>query len=239
MCGRFAASASADDYVEMFGVHEVVDRPVPSYNVAPTDPVAAIVERTDKESGDVVRKLVTPRWGLVPSWSKDDRGGARMINARWETVDTKPAFRKAFAARRCLIPADGYYEWYETAQRGPGGRPLKQPYFLHVDGGLPFVMAGIYEFWRRPDATGAGEWLTTCSIITTAAADAAGHLHDRMPMSVPEGCWGNWLSPAVTDAREAKALLSVVEPAALRAYPVSTLVNQVANDGPELLIPVR
>lgn len=236
MCGRFAASASTDTYVEFFGVDEVVDVPVPTFNAAPTDPIAAVVERIDKGTGEVVRKLVTPRWGLVPSWSKDPSGGARLINARFETADSKPAFRKAFASRRCLIPADGYYEWFPTGRIGPRGKPFKQPYFLHPADGGPLVMAGLYEFWRDAGANHEADgWLTTCTIITTAAADAVGHVHDRMPMTVPRHDWASWLDPHLTDPASAKSLLAVAEPAELDAYPVSTLVNAVRNDGPELI----
>jgi len=232
VCGRFAASASTDDYVELFGVQEIVDEPVPSFNVAPTDPVPAVVERLHPESGETVRKLVTPRWGLVPSWSKDASGAARLINARAETAATKPAFRRAFAARRCLIGADGYYEWVDLPARPGGGRARKQPYFLHPADGGPFVMAGLYEFWRAP----AGEWLTTCTIITTAATDALGHLHDRMPMTVPPDAWASWLDPCATRPEVAASLL--VAPAGLAAYAVSTRVNSVANDGPDLVAPL-
>lgn len=237
MCGRFAASASTDDYVELFGVAEVVEEPQPRFNLAPTDPVPAIVERVDAASGAVVRKLVTPRWGLVPPWSKDASGAARLINARAETVATKPAFRAAFAARRCLIPADGYYEWRLLPAPGDGGgvsrrgAARKQPYFIHPSGGGPFVMAGLYEFWRRPE----GGWLTTAAIITTAATDALGYVHDRMPMSVLPQDWDAWLDPGRRDPGEAAALLHVAGD--LDARPVSTRVNSVANDGPDLLAP--
>lgn len=236
MCGRFAASASTDDYVEIFGVQEVVDSPQPSFNLAPTDPIPAIVERVRRETGDSVRKLVTPRWGLVPSWSKDASGAARLINARVETVATKPAFRKAFAERRCLIPSDGFYEWrpVDAAGAAPGGRrgPRKQPYFIHPAAGGLFVMAGLYEFWRRPD----GEWLTTATILTTTSTDAVGRLHDRMPLSVRPADWAAWLDPARRDAAEAVALLWADD--ALATYPVSTAVNSVAHDSPELIVPI-
>ena len=231
MCGRFAASAGPDEYVEVFGIDEVVDEPLPSFNIAPTDPVPAVVERVDRESEQTVRKLVTPRWGLVPSWSKDATGAARMINARAETVATKPAFRKAFAARRCLIPADGYYEWI-TQAAGPGAKALKQPFFLRpADGGL-FVMAGLYEFWKSP----VGEWLTTATIITTTATDALGHIHDRMPMTVEPDAWASWLDPRQAEPDAAASLLCV--PEGLTAYRVSMLVNRVTNDGPELVAPL-
>lgn len=238
MCGRFAASASTDAYVELFGVLEVVDEPLPTFNVAPTDPVGAVIDRADKGTGEVVRKLVTPRWGLVPSWSKDPAGAARAINARFETVDSKPSFRKAMAARRCLIPADGYYEWYVTDRTDRRGKPVKQPYFIHAAGGGPLVMAGLYEFWKDPALDGAASWLTTCTIITTQAADAVGHLHDRMPMTIARADWDSWLDPHLTDASDAKELLAVAEPAELDAYAVSTRVNAVRNDGPDLIEPI-
>lgn len=237
MCGRFAASASTEEIVETFAIDEVVDAPSPTWNAAPTDPVAAVVERIDKASDAVARKLVTPRWGLVPSWSKDASGGARMINARSETVATKPAFAKAFAARRCLIPADGFYEW-ETAPAASGsGKPAKLPWFVRPAGGGPMVMAGIYEFWRDRSLGPDAPWLTTCSIITTSATDALGHLHDRMPMVIRPDAWDAWLDPLLTDAAAALALLSVDAGADVTVYRVGTAVNAVRNNGPELLVP--
>lgn len=236
MCGRFAASASTEDIIATFAIDEVVQEPLPTYNAAPTDPVPAVVERLDKTSDAVVRKLVTPRWGLVPSWAKDPGAGARMINARVETVATKPAFRRAFAARRCLIPADGFYEW--TPMTGPDGKPAKQPWFIHPAGGGPLVMAGLYEFWRDPAAGAGAEWLTTCTIITTQATDAVGHLHDRMPMTVLREDWGAWLDPRLTDAEGVRALLHAPEGAEIQTRRVAPLVNSVRNDGPELVQPL-
>lgn len=229
MCGRYASSASREELTEVFEIDEVAGPlPNPAYNIAPTDPVPAVLERTRPEGR---RRLLTEaRWGLVPSWSKDARGAARLINARIETVGEKPAFRKAFASRRCLLPADGYYEWYQLPD-SRGGKPVKQPYFIRpADGGL-FVMAGLYEFWKAPDGT----WLTTATVITTSATDDVGHIHDRMPMTVPVENWSAWLDPAFgSDARE----LLTVPAAALAYHPVSTAVNKVANDGPELVEPV-
>lgn len=226
MCGRFAASSVADDLVEFFEIDEVAGPlPGPSYNIAPTDLIAAVLEHT-RDQG--VRRLLAPlRWGLVPAWARDPRGASRLINARVETVSTKPSFRKAFASRRCLIPADGYYEWY--LQPAPGGtKQLKQPYFIRpVDGGR-LSMAGLYEFWKAPD----GSWLTTATIITTAATDAVGRLHDRMPMVVEPMNWDTWLDPDFGE--DAGALLSVAA-ADLMFYPVSTAVNRASNDGPELV----
>lgn len=228
MCGRYASSAGRDDLVEMFEIDEV-DGPLPGpdFNIAPTDPVPAVLERN--RDSRRVRLLTGLRWGLVPSWAKDPSGAARLINARVETVAEKPSFRKAFAARRCLLPADGYYEWYPVPR--PEGKPVKQPYFLRpADSGL-FVMAGLYEFWKAPD----GSWLTTAAVITTSATDDVGHLHDRMPLVVPKENWAAWLDPRF--GQDARALLSVPAPG-LRYYRVSTAVNKVANDGPELVAPL-
>ncbi len=236
MCGRYAASADAELLEEIFLIDEVVG-PLPQarWNIAPTDPVAAVLERAPKQPDEKVRrKLVELRWGLVPSWSKDAKGGARMINARFETLAEKPAFRKALASRRCLLPADGYYEWYAQPHDPslPASRqPRKQPFFIHPVNGSLLAMAGLYEFWKSP----AGEWLTTCTIITTSAADAVGHIHDRMPMTVRPDRWDDWLDPHQTDG----ALELLEAPGAeLEAYAVPLLVSTVGNDGPELVEPL-
>ena len=225
MCGRYAVSADVDELTEIFEIDEVAGPlPGPDYNVAPTDPVPAIMER-DRADGRR-RVLAEVRWGLVPSWSKDATGAARLINARVETLAEKPAYRKAFAARRCLLPADGYYEWYQL----PDSK-TKQPYFIRPAGGGLLVMAGLYEFWKAPDGT----WLATTTVITTAAADEVGHIHDRMPMVVAPENWEAWLDPGF--GMGARALLTVPAPS-LTYYPVSTAVNKVANDGPELITPL-
>lgn len=237
MCGRFAASAGEAELVELFGVDEVVDPPPISWNLAPTDAVGAVVERVDKASGDARRKLIAPRWGLVPSWSTSPQSGARMINARVETVATKPAFAKPFAARRCLIPADGFYEWTTGEPAAPGARAPRLPWFVRPARGGPFVMAGIYEFWKDPSRSGPEAWLTSCSIITTDAVDALGHVHDRMPMTVRPEAWDDWLDPHLLDPDAALALLSVLEGAEISVYRVSTRVNSVRNDGADLVLP--
>lgn len=228
MCGRYALSLSGEDLEEYFEIDEVAGPlPGPDYNIAPTDPIVAVVER--ERAGELRRLLAPVRWGLVPSWSKDAKGAARLINARLETVAEKPAFRKAFAARRCLLPADGYYEWYPVT--GPNGKPTKQPWFIRPADGSPLVMAGLYEFWKAAD----GEWLTTATVITTAAADEVGHLHDRMPMAVARQNWDAWLDPHFGD--DPHGLLTVPAPS-LAYHPVSMAVNKVANDGPELVEPL-
>lgn len=238
MCGRFAASASTDLIVDAFAVDVVVNEVVPSWNAAPTDPVPAVVERFDRESGQAVRKLVTPRWGLVPSWSKGPSGAARMINARAETVAIKPSFRAAFAARRCLIPSDGFYEWHVGDAARPGARAPRQPWFIRPRGGGWWVMAGIYEFWRDRTASGPQEWLVTCAIITTTASDAVGRIHDRMPTTIRPDDWADWLDPGRTDPDNAQGLLHVAGDDELESYRVSMRVNDVRQNTPDLLEPL-
>lgn len=247
MCGRYASTSRPDTLAQEFDIDEILgELPGPDYNVAPTVAVPAVLERRSKVDDAIVRRLSPLVWGLVPSWAKDVKGGARMINARVETVAEKPAFRRAFAARRCLLPADGFYEWYspEASERvlgrAPAAKGKKQPFFIHRADGSLLVMAGIYEIWRDPtkDREDDTAWLRTCSVITTEATDAVGHLHDRMPMVVPQTSWDDWLDPSLTDPQAALDLLQVTEPAALEAYAVSTAVNSVRNNDPSLLAPL-
>ena len=251
MCGRYATARDPVDLVEEFDIERVAveEALAPNYNVAPTDPVYAVLERVDKERPDdaAQRQLRVVRWGLVPSWAKDPKIGSRLINARAETLAEKPAFRKAFATRRCLLPADGYYEWYADddatdtpARKGGAKRGSKQPFFIHRRGGGILPMAGLYEFWRDPNAPeGADPWLWSCTVITTEAADELGRIHDRMPMLVEPQNWNRWLDPRVDEPRELSRLLVPAAPGRLAAYPVSTQVNDVRNNGPELITPVE
>ena len=237
MCGRYAASRRPEDLVEEFEVAAPPDAVLPpSYNIAPTDPVYAVLERAprDDPGAPALRQLRTLRWGLVPSWAKDPSIASTMINARIETVAEKPAFRKAFAQRRCLLPADGYFEWYGE-QRG-----RKQPFFIRPRDGRVLAMAGLYEFWRDPSrpADEPQEWLTTCTVITTKAIDDVGRIHDRMPMFVERDCYSPWLDPGVKDAEYLQSLLVPAAPGRLMASPVSTDVGNVRNDGPHLVEPL-
>jgi putative SOS response-associated peptidase YedK len=247
MCGRYAASRNPDDLVEEF---EVVAAPTtvlePDWNVAPPKEVYAVLDRRPRhaEPDDPVRReLAVVRWGLVPSWAKDPSIGSRLINARMETVADKPAFRKAFARRRCLLPADGYYEWYlpQDGPRNAKGKPLKQPFFIHpADGGV-LAMAGLYEFWR--DDSRADDdplaWLMTATVLTTTAEDSLGVIHDRMPLLVERDRWTQWLDPAYDGSTgDPRDLLVPAAPGRLDAYPVSTEVNSVRNNGPELVEPI-
>ncbi len=219
MCGRYASSRRPDDLTSYFEVEEPPEEVLPpSYNVAPTDPVYAVLVR------DGVRQLRVLRWGLVPSWAKDAKGGARLINARQESVAEKPSFRAAYQRRRCLVPADGYFEWQPA---GSG----KQPWYLTSRDGTPLAMAGLYEVWRGPD----GVALWTCTVLTTSAPDELGEIHDRTPLLVPRAEWASWLDPAVTDQEH---LLLPGSAGLLDAWPVSGAVGNVRNDGPELVLPL-
>ncbi|MFC4061429.1 SOS response-associated peptidase [Planomonospora corallina] len=244
MCGRFASARSKQQLLEEFEVElDGADGAElrPDYNVAPTKPLYAVLSRAPKEAVErarPVRQLRVLRWGLVPAWAKDPSIGSKMINARVETVAEKPSFRKAFAERRCLVPADGYYEWVALEETGPRGRPKKQPYFIRPADGSVMAMAGLYEFWRdrgRPDDD-PDAWLTTCTVITTTAVDEAGKVHDRMPMLIERDRWGDWLDPGVRDARD---FLIPAGSTGLAIHPVSTAVNSVRNNGPELIEPLR
>ncbi len=268
MCGRYAASRRLDDLVEEFRIDQVMvaEALAPDYNVAPTKRVYAVLERqpdqddgadragggaADGAGGDApVRQLRVVRWGLVPSWAKDPAIGSRLINARVETVAEKPAYRRAFAARRCLLPADGYYEWYtpeassaagQSRVGGAGGRTRrKQPFFIRPKDGGILAMAGLYELWCDPSrpADDPDRWRWTCTVLTTRAEDSLGRIHDRMPLLVEPDRWAAWLDPRRRDPEELRALLAPAAPGRLEAYPVSTAVNDVRNNGPHLIEPL-
>jgi putative SOS response-associated peptidase YedK len=251
MCGRYASARKRIELLEEFSVQRdrVADDLQPDYNVAPTRKVYAVMDREQRpHDGEpeaepargVARELRVVRWGLVPTWAKDISIGSRLINARAETVHEKPSFRRAFARRRCLLPADGYYEWQVLENAGPRGGKRKQPYFIHrADSGL-MAFAGLYELWRDkavPDGDPAA-WLWTATIITTSAPDELGQIHDRMPMTIAPESWADWLDPANGDADDVRALLVPAAARGLATYPVSTEVNSVRNNGPELMQPV-
>ncbi|HZG06837.1 MAG TPA: SOS response-associated peptidase [Streptomyces sp.] len=263
MCGRYAASRGPEELAGLFGVEkwDPAETLAPDWNVAPTKQVYAVLDRPLKDGEDKrpVRQLRPLRWGLVPSWAKSPDVGVKMINARAETVHEKPSYRRPFAARRCLLPADGYYEWVtgkaerQEEEKGKRKRPRKQPYFVTPADGSVMAMAGIYEFWRDrtlPDDHPQA-WWATCAVITTAAetrpfagaggADGDGgpralaDIHPRMPLVLTPDRWDAWLDPARTDVDGLRELLAPPPPEAVRAYPVSTEVSNVRNNGPELL----
>jgi putative SOS response-associated peptidase YedK len=251
MCGRYASARKRIELLEEFTVQRdaVADPLQPDYNVAPTKPVYAVLERSGSPARDDAdaaadvagtaasapeRELRVMRWGLVPFWAKDPKIGSRMINARAETVADKPAFRRAFARRRCLLPADGYYEW----QSIPGA--AKQPVYITPRDGRPLAFAGLYELWRDPAVAGEDpeSWLWTTTIITTSAPDEIGEIHDRMPMLIARDSWADWLDPVVNDVADLRALLVPAAVSGLRTYPVSAEVNSVRNNGPRLIEPL-
>jgi putative SOS response-associated peptidase YedK len=244
MCGRYASARKRIELLEEFSVQRdrVAEPLAPDYNVAPTKPVYAVLSRAGRDQGDgqpepVARELRVVRWGLVPPWAKDVSIGSRLINARAETLSEKPAYRRAFARRRCLLPADGYYEW----QVQPGeGKKVKQPFFIHRADGGPLAFAGLYELWRDravpdgdPDA-----WLWSATIVTTSAPDELGKIHDRMPMVIAPASWADWLDPENSDVSDLQTLLAPAVSGGLDSYPVSTEVNSVRHNGPELIEPI-
>ncbi|MFI0355461.1 SOS response-associated peptidase [Actinomadura sp. 9N407] len=269
MCGRYATARARQELLDEFQVQldATEDDLEPDYNVAPTKQVPAILTRvpkpasdaataaakeagkdTGEEEAEAVRQLRTLRWGLVPSWAKDLSIGSRMINARMETVHEKASYKRPFARRRCLLPADGYFEWYAVQDQGDEPpddpaveqkkakkkKPQKQPFYIRPMDGSVMAMAGLYELWKSPE----GEWVWTCTVITTDAPDDLGRIHDRMPMIVERERWDAWLDPALTDPDQVRGLLVPAMSGTMTAQPVSKAVNNVRNNGPELIKPL-
>lgn len=241
MCGRYATSQTSVDLTSQFeaGLVSLDAELEADYNVAPTKVAPLVVGRRADGAADTApaeRELMQARWGLIPGWAKDKSIGNRMINARAETLAEKPSFRRAFAKRRSLVPADGYYEWY-TADEPPaaGGKPRKQPFFIRPKDGTVLAMAGLHEFWKDAEID---SWLVSFTIITTSAEDSVGHIHDRMPLFVEPDGWDAWLDPAPRPTEELLELLTPAAPGLLDAYAVSTAVNNVRNNGPELVAPL-
>ncbi|MGH8913164.1 MAG: SOS response-associated peptidase [Acidimicrobiia bacterium] len=217
MCGRFSITGDLDFYAEYFGVEEVLaGRLEPNWNVAPTDPVYVISER------DGSRALGSMSWGLVPHWAKDTK--SIHINARTETIATSAAFKESFARRRCLIPADGFYEW-EPKEDG------RTPHWVYRADGHPMAFAGIWASRLDP---GTDLWHRTCSIITTGAEGVVAAIHDRMPVSLAPEMWDPWLDRELRDPDAAMGLLQPIDPEEIMEHAVSSLVNSVRNNSPEL-----
>lgn len=216
MCGRYTLSAPVGALAEEFGLTGPLPELQPSYNVAPTQEVPAVVA-----GGDGGRKLEMLKWGLIPSWADDPGIGARMINARSETVAEKPSFRRAFKERRCLIPADGFYEWQRTSDG-------KQPYYLRTKSGRPFAFAGLWESWD-----GDGSEIRSCTILTTDANDLVGEVHHRMPVILPPEDYELWLDPDVRKPGELLPLLAPYPANDMETYQVSRRVNSPSNNDPD------
>lgn len=213
MCGRFTQTQSGIAIAQAF---QLTEAPAlqPRYNIAPTQAIAVV-----KALSDSGRQLQLLRWGLIPAWSKDSSIGARLINARAETVAEKPAFRNAFKKRRCLVVADGFYEWQRLAGK-------KQPYYFHLSQKQPFAFAGLWEHWQDKDGTE----IQSCTILTTEANELLSPIHDRMPVILPPQAYDQWLDPDLQDTRQLQSWLRPYAAEAMATYPVSLEVNRPGND---------
>jgi putative SOS response-associated peptidase YedK len=220
MCGRYTLTSAPEAIRALFRYAEQPNFP-PRYNVAPTQPIPIVRMVNGK------RKFALVRWGFLPSWVKDPKAFTLLINARGESVIDKPAFRAAMKRRRCLIPADGFYEWQKAGDR-------KRPYFIRARGGGPFAFAGLWETWTGPN----GEELETAAIVTTNANRTLAPIHERMPVVLPPEAFDLWLNCAEVDAETAAALIAPCAGDVLEPYEISTTVNRVANDNPQLIEPL-
>jgi putative SOS response-associated peptidase YedK len=234
MCGRFVSTTTPQQVADEFHVERVdVEEHRPDFNVAPRSQVYGIRDRLRDGEDDPTRVLSLLRWGLVPSWAKDVSLGDKMINARGETVADKPAYRKAFAKKRCIIPVDGFYEWQKR-----GGKN-KQPMFIRRRDGGTLAFAGLWEAWRNQDVSdddAPEAWIRSCAIVTTKANELIAPVHNRMPVMLPEEAWDRWLDPR-SDPDDLQALLVSAPEELLEYYPVSTRVNGPRLHGPELIEP--
>ena len=205
----------------MFDAEPPTSELAPTYNLAPTDEAAVVVEREDR------RAIRAFRWGLIPAWAKDERIAAKLFNARAETLATSGAFRESFKRRRCIVPADGFYEWQRTTG-------VRQPFLIQRADGAPLAFAGLWSGWRHPETE---QVIRTFTIVTTSANVALAAVHDRMPVILEAADWARWLDPSTQDLAELEPLLAPAPEAELVLYPVKPLVNNVRNNGPELIEP--
>jgi len=243
MCGRYVSTKSTGDLLDEFDAEDATGESYQAdYNVAPTVTVRTVVNRPPREEGKEydpqappIRQLRLARWGLVPSWAKDLSVGSRMFNARAESINAKPAFRTAFTKRRCLVPADGWYEWLRTTDAN--GKPRKQPYLMTPVDGRSLAFAGLYEFWRPKGSE--QDLLLSVTVITVASQGDLAEIHDRMPLVLAHSDWQRWLDPTVAEPSE--LLIPQDESARehLELRPVSELVNSVKNNAPQLLDPAN
>ncbi|MFW5926257.1 MAG: SOS response-associated peptidase [Myxococcota bacterium] len=220
MCGRYSLAADPEELMEELGLDALPEGWTRRYNIAPTQPAAVVTNREPT-------RVRMHHFGLIPHWADSASIGSRMINARRETLAQKPAFRDAYATRRCLVLADGFYEW----QRQDG---RKQPYYVHLPGRRPFGFAGLWALWRGPD----GRDVPSCTIVTAPAVGPLADLHDRMPVIVPRDLRSAWLAPDPKGDRELAPLLDATPAADLQAHPVSPFVNTPAHEGPECIAPL-
>lgn len=223
MCGRFTLTVNPADLQENFQNYSFPQQFAPRFNIAPTQPVLAI-PNDDQNTADFFV------WGLIPMWAKDPGIGNRMINARGETLEEKPAFRGSLKYKRCLILADGFYEWKSSP-----GKKVKTPFFIHMKDRKPFAFAGLWDSWNSPD----GSQIKSCTIITTQPNELTSIIHDRMPVILHPRDYAKWLDPSAQTPEQLKPLLKPFPAEMMNAYPVSTLVNTPANDIPELVVPAH
>jgi putative SOS response-associated peptidase YedK len=221
MCGRFTLTADINALQTSFPWLNIPPEITPRFNIAPTQPVAVV-------PNDGKNKLDFFNWGLIPSWAKDPQIGNRMINARAETLAEKPSYRTAFRRRRCLVLADGFYEWQQT-----GGKS-KIPMYIRLASGSPFAFAGLWEIWNSTD----GSNILSCTIITTQPNELMQKIHNRMPVILPSDAYSLWLDPGEQDPTRLSNLLQPYPASEMNAYPVSTLVNSPSNDNPQCIVPV-
>lgn len=260
MCGRYAATANPEELVEAYDVdldataepsRSVLKNPqqpppgLPDHNVAPSKQAHVVLTRTPKDAPEdaaPLRQLRLLTWGLVPSWAKDPAVGSRMTNARAESVLDKPAFARAAARRRCLVPVAGWYEWQASpVATDAKGKPRKQPFFVTRADDAPLALAGLYEFWKEPDAPAEDplSWIVSYTVITTAAEPGLDRIHDRQPVALEPAQWQDWLDPELTSPADVQSLLDASHvPGRFRAWPVSTAVNSSRSNGAELLEPL-
>jgi putative SOS response-associated peptidase YedK len=227
MCGRYLLSRSPEEIARWFATRNALPNFPARYNIAPTDPVLAV--RFNRKSGE--RSLDTLRWGLVPHWAKDLKFGARTINARAESLATTPAFRDAFAARRCLIPASGFYEWKKEGT-------ARVPYAIVPRDEPLFAFAGLWENWRDRGGGKDAPWTRTCSIVTGEPNALLAPIHNRMPVILSRDAWPRWLGEEEANPQELTALLAPFPPERMRLYPVSSRVNSVKSDDAGLIEPL-
>ena len=221
MCGRFTLTVNPDELKDTFSDYTFPAMFAPRFNIAPSQPVLAI-PNDDKFTADFFL------WGLIPMWAKDAEIGNRLINARGETLAEKPSFRGSYRHKRCLILADGFYEWKTF-----GGRKTKTPYYIHMQDRKPFAMAGLWDHWESPD----GSSVKSCTIITTTPNELTGAIHDRMPVILHPRDYRKWLDPAPQTPENLQPLIKPFPAEAMTAYSVSTLVNKATNDVPEMVVP--
>jgi putative SOS response-associated peptidase YedK len=230
MCGRYAANRDTGTLTEVFNIKTLPNETlVANFNISPTSKTYVITQNT-KES----RSLEIMTWGLIPSWAKDSSTSAKMINARFETVDEKPSFRSAFSKRRCIIPMDGYYEWF----RPEDSKAKKQPYFIKAKNNPLLAVAGIYEYWKNPDSTSEEKEIHSFSIITTQALLGLATIHDRMPVLVPNRNWDAWLDTDLQNKDEVRSLIATPPNDYFDYYKIGTDVNNARNNGAELILPL-